>query len=347
MREVTANLGSKISVGAGQDWTTLSLRCVRTSFDSSWNLLADRVLHPTLAVAEVEVVRNQLLSGLRGRDADPDRLVESLADSVMFAGHPYGLAPEGTERSLTSLTAAQLRQYQQATFLTSRMLLVVVGNVERTMLEQLVRRTLASLPRGDYKWQPPPQITAPTRALAVRAARLPTNYLIGYYAGPPASSTDFVALRLASAALAGRFFTEIRSKQNLSYAPEAPVLERAIATGGVYVSTVDPNAVLRIMRTEITRLQEETLPPAGLQQLVGQFITDYFLKNETNADQANFLARAAIYEGDFRKADEFVAALHRVRPGDIGRVARQYMRGFRFAYVGDPSKLDRSLLDLF
>src|ERR1043166_8092631 len=232
MREVTANLGSKISVGAGQDWTTLSLRCVRTSFDSSWNLLADRVLHPTLAVAEVEVVRNQLLSGLRGRDADPDRLVESLADSVMFAGHPYGLAPEGTERSLTSLTAAQLRQYQQATFLTSRMLLVVVGNVERTMLEQLVRRTLASLPRGDYKWQPPPQITAPTRALAVRAARLPTNYLIGYYAGPPASSTDFVALRLASAALAGRFFTEIRSKQNLSYAPEAPVLERAIATGG-------------------------------------------------------------------------------------------------------------------
>src|SRR5437870_12075230 len=101
------------------------------------------------------------------------------------------------------------------------------------------------------------------------------------------------------------------------------------------------------MRTEITRLQNDMIDREGLDRLVEQFITEYFLKNETNADQATFLARAAIYQGDYRLADQFVADLRRVRPDDIRRAARQYIRNFSFAYVGDPARLDRSLLDRF
>jgi len=152
---------------------------------------------------------------------------------------------------------------------------------------------------------------------------------------------------VATAVLAGRFFTEIRSKRNLSYDVDAPFLERAIASGGVYVTTVDPNATLAVMRAEVTRLQSELIDPDGLERLIQQFITDYFLKNETNADQATFLARAAIYQGDYRVANRFVEDLRRVRPEDVRRVARTYMHDFRFAYVGDPSKLSRALVDQF
>jgi predicted Zn-dependent peptidase len=34
----------------------------------------------------------------------------------------------------------------------------------------------------------------------------------------------------------------------------------------------------------------------------------------------------------------------RVTPADVQRVARKYLTGFRFAYVGDASKVDRRLL---
>ena len=103
--------------------------------------------------------------------------------------------------------------------------------------------------------------------------------------------------------LSGRFFTEIRSRRNLSYEVDAPFLERAIASGGVYVTTTDPNATLSVMRTEIDRLQRELIDAQGLERLTQQFITDYFLKNETNADQATFLARAQIYLGDYRAGE--------------------------------------------
>jgi zinc protease len=230
---------------------------------------------------------------------------------------------------------------------TSRLLLVVVGNVERASLERQVRTTLAALPRGTYQWKPPAEMSSRSRALVTEQRALPTNYIMGYYAGPRAGTRDYQALRVACAVLSGRFFTEIRSKRNLTYAVDAPFLERAIATGGVYVTTVSPDITLAIMRDEIRRLQTETIDPEGLKRLVQQFITDYFLKNETNADQASFLARATLFEGDYRAANRFVEQLREVTPVDVRRVAANYMHDFRFVYLGDVSKAPRSLMAQF
>jgi len=128
---------------------------------------------------------------------------------------------------------------------------------------------------------------------------------------------------------------------------DAPFVERAIATGGVYVTTTDPNTTLQLMRAEIDRLQGELIDPRGLERLVQQFITDYFLKNETNGDQATFLARAQIYHGDYRTANHFVEDLRHVRPEDVQRVARQYMHDFRFVYLGKSGALSRALVAQF
>jgi zinc protease len=113
------------------------------------------------------------------------------------------------------------------------------------------------------------------------------------------------------------------------------------------VTTVNPNRTLKLMRDEIDRLQRELIDGQGLERLVQQFITDFFLKNETNGDQATFLARAQIYQGDYRAASRFVDDLRKVKPDDVRRVARQYMRDFRFVYLGKPDALNRALLDQF
>jgi zinc protease len=104
---------------------------------------------------------------------------------------------------------------------------------------------------------------------------------------------------------------------------------------------------LAAMAVELRRLQSTLVAPDGLRTLVGQFITDYFLKNETNADQASFLARAELYDGDYRKADDFVASLRRVTPADIQRVALQYMHDTRFGFIGDTAKAPPSLQTRF
>jgi zinc protease len=119
----------------------------------------------------------------------------------------------------------------------------------------------------------------------------------------------------------------------------APFVERAFSLGGLYVTTTQPDEVLSIMLQQIKALQEGIITTEGLEQLVQQFIVTYFLDNETNADQANMLARAQLYQGAFRRASRFVQELRAVTPEEIQRAARTYMRNVRWAYVGDPAKV--------
>ncbi|MEO7455950.1 MAG: pitrilysin family protein [Gemmatimonadaceae bacterium] len=347
VRQRTARLGSTIGIEANDDWSAIGLHAIRATFDSTWAIFADRVMAPTLDPAEVEIIREQFLTVASERNTQPDDAASELADSLLYQNHPNALSTTGTPESLAGLTVAQLRQYHTREFVTSRMLLVVVGNVDRAQLERLVKGTLGTMPRGSYAWTPPPPVTTTGRALAIDNRPLPTNYLLGYAPGPAATSADYAALRVATAVLSGRLFTEVRSRRNLSYAVEAPFLERAYGVGGLYVTTVDPNQVLRLMRQELTTLQTETVDPAGLKRLEQQFITEYYLKNETNADQANVLARAELYQGDFRAADKFMEGLRRVTPDDVRLAAQRYLKDFRFAYVGDATKLDKALLVSF
>ncbi|MEO5510910.1 MAG: insulinase family protein, partial [Longimicrobiales bacterium] len=237
--------------------------------------------------------------------------------------------------------------YHSSQFVKSRMLLVVVGNIDRAHVERVVRATLASLPQGNYTWSPPPRLPELKSAVVIEQRSLPTNYIVGYYSGPLANTADYQALRIATSVLTGRMFSEIRTRQNLTYDVHAPFLDRAATAGGLYVSTASPDTTLKLMYNAVRELQEGLLDPGGLERLEQQFLTEYFLDNETNDAQASFLARAELYRGDYRVADKFVEELKSVTPEAVRRVARKYMKGMRFAYVGDPRQLNQSLITRF
>jgi zinc protease len=347
LRRAMSRLGSEIVVAPRSDWTMFGIRSSTEVFDSTWAIFADRVMHPNLAKSEINLVKAQYVSGIRQRRDDPDALADYLADSIAFVGHPYSLSVTGSERSLQALDSAALRDYHRTQFVTSRMLLVVVGDIDRAHIERLVSQSIGQLPRGGYKWTAPARVPELPTAVVIERRQLPTNYILGYYSGPLASERDYQALRVATSVLTGRMFAEIRSRQSLTYDVQAPFVDRAATAGGLSVSTVSPDTTLKLMRAAIVELQQGMLDPGGLRQLEEHFITDYFLDNETNAAQADFLARSQLYEGDYRQAERFVDQLKSVTPQDVQRVARKYMKGFRFAYVGDPSKLNPQTISLF
>jgi zinc protease len=322
LRRAMSMLGSEIVVAPSADWTMFGIRSSTEVFDSTWAIFADRVMHPTLAKAEINVVKAQYLSGINQRRDDPDALVDYLADSITYVGHPYAVSVVGNEKSIPAIDSASLRDYQQKQFVTSRMLLVVVGNVDRAHIERLVSQSIGKLPRGTYAWTPPPRVPDASTAVVIERRQLPTNYILGYYSGPLANGADYQALRVATSVLTGRMFAEIRTRQNLTYDVHAPFVDRAATTGGLYVSTVSPDTTMKLMRAAVADLQSGMLDPIGLKQLEEQFITEYFLDNETNAAQADFLARSQLYEGDYREADRFVDELKSVTPEAVQRVAR-------------------------
>jgi zinc protease len=342
LRRAMARTGSEIGVVAHPDWTIFGLRTTTDRLDSTWSIYTDRLLRPTLAPADIEFVREIRASALDQRVDSPDALLEYLADSVAFVGHPYGLSPVGTSASVRAITREQMLAFHRERFVRSRMLLVVVGNIPRSRLQAMVRTSLATLPRGEYRWTPPAAGTTRSgSSVHIEPRRLPTNYILGWYEGPPAGHPDVPALRVANAILSGRLFSEIRSRRNLTYAVEARFRDQALTSGGLYVTTTRPDTTLGLMKVEIRNLQSFTIPTENLRPLIQQFLTEYFMDNETSGAQADFLARAELYRGDFRSAERFVADLRAVTGEDVQRVARTYMRNVRFAYIGNPQQVNR------
>lgn len=342
LRRALARSGSQMGVEAHRDWTVFGIGTTTDRLDSAWAIYTDRLLRPTLAPEDVEFVRGTTVAALAQREDSPDALLEHLADSVAFAGHPYGIPPRGTAQTVGRITREQLQQFHREQMLQSRMLLVVVGNVPRAKLQQMIASSLGTLPRGEYRWSPPPtNQQRPGSSVLIEPRRLPTNYILGWWEGPPAGHPDVPALRVASAILSGRLFAEVRSRRNLTYAVEAKYRDEALTSGGLYVTTTRPDTTLGIMRVEIRNLQSFAIPTENLRPLIQQFLTEYFLDNESSGEQADFLARAELYRGDFRAAERFVADLRAVTGEHVQRVARQYMRGIRFAYIGNPTQVNR------
>lgn len=347
LRRQMARLGTSIVTSADPDWTNFGIRATRSTLDSTWAVFASRVMQPTLDSLEFEIVRSQFLGAVRQRKDSPDALLEFLADSFAFSGHPYAVPTTGTETSIARLKLTDLRRYHAEQFVTSRMLLVVVGNVTPTHIQRLVGKTLARLPAGTYRWTLPDTLPRSKDAALIVDRALPTNYIMGRYAGPLASSNDYVALRVASAVLSGQLFGEIRSRRNLTYAVDAPFIERAVGAGGLYVTTVAPDVTIDLMREQLDGLKGGTLDEAGLDRLVAQFSTQYFLENESNASQANFLARAYLFHGSISALDRFAEDLRAVSPEDVRRVAQRYMKDFRFVYIGDPKRAPTRQMERF
>ena len=347
LRRAMAHLGTTIATAARADWSTIGIRATRTTLDSTWKVFASRVMEPTLDSADVELVRAQLLSAVRQRQDSPDLLVNFLADSFAFAGHAYAVPPSGTEQSLSRITASDLRKYHASQFVKSRMLLVVVGNTSRASIERLIVQSLGKLPAGSYRWVLPDTLPHGRAAVLSVARQLPTNYILGQYAGPPAGSRDYQALRIATAVLSGQLFAEIRSKRNLTYDVDAPFVERAVSSGGLYVTTTSPDVTMDLMHRELEALQGGLIEADALERLIQQFITQYFLENESAASQADLLARAQLYQGDFHAGDHFADDLRLITPADIRRAAQHYIHDVKFVFVGDTSRVPSRIMERY
>jgi predicted Zn-dependent peptidase len=342
MRKEVSRMGTAISYGANNDYSVLSLTSTRPNFDRSWDLFTDVALHPLFSREDVSLVQARLVAGLRDEADDPDTYLQRLQERVAYAGHPYLNRPEGTAETISRLTAEDLRAYHRKIMQTSRLLLVIVADLDAAQLRPRLAATFGSLPRGDYKPQAAPQLSFTASTVDVTSRDLPTNYIQGLFTAPPITSPDIYPLRVASAILRDRVFEEVRVKRSLSYAPNAFLGSQAANTGGIYVTAVDANQAVRVMLTEIAGLQHDPIDKDDITAVVAQFLTTYYMGQETNAAQAGDLAQYEIIGGGWRRSLEFLEKLRAVTPAEVERVSQKYMRNIRFVVLGNPAQIDKN-----
>lgn len=343
MRRELARIGASLSFGTTRDYSALTMATPRRDFDAAWTMFVETLLRPSFAAEDFERSKTRRLAALSAADDTPDAFIGTLQARAAFVDHPYANDPDGTPASVARLSLDALRRYHRQMMVTSRLLLVVVGNVDVEQVRRKAQAAFGTMPRGDYVARPVTPLRFTVPSVAVTARPLPTNYVSGLFVAPPPGSADFDIMRVATAILRDWVFDEVRTKRNLSYAPDAFLNKHAANAGGLYFTSVDANQTVQVMLGEIARLQTAEVP-AGVIRATGQgLLTNAFLEQETNSAQAGWLALHELVGGGWREAGRMIDRVRAVTPADVRRVANTYMRNLQFVVLGDPSRIDRQV----
>lgn len=342
MRRELSRMGTVIGSSANNDYSVLSLASTRMNFDRSWQIFTDVVLRPSFTNEDVSLVQKRMIVSLSDDTDSPDVYLQRLQERSAYAGHPYLNSTSGTPETVGKLTPDDLRRYHTQLMETSRLLLVIVGDLNPADVQKRVADSLGKLPRGNYKPEAVPPLTFAKSTVEVTPRELKTNYIQGLFTAPSLTSPDIYAMRVASSMLRDRVFEEVRVKRNMSYAPDAFLRTQAANVGGLYVTADDrfANQSIRVMLNEINRLQTEPVSGDDIHAVIAQYLTTYYLGQETNAAQAGELAQYELIGGGWRNSVDFLEKLSAVTPADIQRVSQKYMRNIRFVVLGNPQSVD-------
>jgi zinc protease len=340
-----SQLGSTLEAAAAPDYSLLEGKSLRGDWEATLGLLLDVFLHPALAPAEVELQRGRLLQELKREQENPDDALQFLAERLLFQGTPYAVRAQGTDASVRGLSAAEVQSHLQTLRAQNRLLLVVVGDVQPEAVFALARKALLALPAGGPLPTPPPPVVFQEARLLTERRALPTNYILASFAGPTWASPDFAAARLGTAVLSEREFLEVRSRRNLSYAPEVRLhMTRPQSFGGLYVSAVQPDVALPVMQTVVRDMADSPLPEEELKGDRAALLVEFFLTEETTDGAAQRLLEAQLLGGDWHLVRSVPERVRHTTAQDVQAFVKKYVHHYQVAVVGDPDSVNLGLL---
>jgi predicted Zn-dependent peptidase len=343
IRRNLASTGSGIGASVSNDYSVLTFNSTLEHFDQTWEIFTDVAMNPTFGKDDVERTREKILTSLRDDEDEADDFLQVLQDRVIYKNHPYYNNVRGTLKNVSEFNPKDLSAYHKKIMKTSGLLLVVVGDINAEDFRKKVIGTLGKLPRGSYKEDPFPQLDFSQSTLEVSERPLPTNYIQGVFNAPSLNNSDYYAMRVAITILRNRLFEEVREKRQLSYAPSASLNELSANTANIYVTAVDANRTISVMLTEIKKLRLQPVSDREISGVAGQFLTTYYIGQETNAAQAGELAKYELIGGGWQNSFEFLNRLQEVTPQTVQNVSQKYMRNLRFVVVGNPVAINKDI----
>lgn len=344
VRRETSRTGSGMSAAATQDYSVLSMATSRPNFDKVWDVFTDVTLNPAFAPEDIERTRQAILTGLRSSEVSPEGALSAEIARRIYSGHPYANDVDGTVDTITKLTPKDLADYHRGIMQTTRLLLVIVGDLDPNEIKARVTSSFGKLPRGDYKETAYPAMNFSSGTVDIVARPgLPTNYIEGVFNAPSLSNPDYYPMQVAMSILASLVHAEVRENRQLSYAPGADLNNFAANTANITVSSVDANTSVDVMLQQVNFLQTRQLRDEIVSEVAGNFLTSYYLKQETSLAQVRELAQYELYGGGWRNSFEFLNRIREVKSGDLNRVANKYMKNIRFVVVGNPASVDKKI----
>jgi len=339
-------MGSSISASTSYDFGSFNLSCLKRNFDDSWKLLVEVINHPLMNEEEFELLKNRMIAAAQQTDANPDAKLRNNAMVNSFSGLPYANISGGTVESIGNITLEDVQNHFKKVITKSDLFVVIVGNVEEEDITNKVEALVANVPEGEKRMFDYGKMSFKKSRVTPEKRDISTNYIRGYMDAPKATANDRVAMQVGMSIVRDRLFEEIRTKRNLSYAPQA-YLPSVIAGSPYvvwYVSTDKPNESIQVMYDEINKLRTVGFSAKELKDKKAGFLTRHFMQEESGGSQARTLALAELSGLGWENTKTYLDDVNALTVKDINQAFKKYSsKGIDWTYLGDDTILDEAV----
>lgn len=325
---------------SGKDYSVIRMNCIKSDFTTVWPLYAEAITQPLFDAKEFARIKQDAINQIKQDDSQPDAAIDKYANKVAFAGRNYGNDPEGTVEIVEKLTPEETKAYYHSILTRSRMVMVVVANLDKTTIEQKVGQLLAGVKQGAPYELKKSFFRVYKNTFSAEERGLATNYVEGITSGPEPGTPDFNAFNVAMRIFANRHFLEVRTNNGLSYAPQAWFSNGSTAVAKFSVSTTQPDKYIEVFDKLVDKIKTEGFKADEVADMKVTYLTGFYYRQETNYAQATSLASSEVLFNNWHRSLTLVDDVKKLTVNDISDAFRKYIGNIVWVYQGDPKKVN-------
>lgn len=323
----------------GMDFASINLNCIKMDFDKVWPLYVDAMLNPKFEAKEFDRIKQDAINFIRSNESSPDNAIDKMARQTAFSGKHYAKDPQGSTETIGKLTQAETKQYWKSLFTRSRLVIVIVADLDKAEIEKRVTALLSKVPAGKPISIKKESYVPAKNTFKPQERENATNYVRGITGGPQPGTPEYNAFVLAMNIFSSRHFVEIRTKNGLSYAPQSWFSSGTTPYANISVTTTDPDKYIAVARALIDKIRKEGFTEAELKNEKTGYLTGIYYQQETNGAQAASLASNEVLHGNWRRSIKIKEDMKKVTLADINSAFNRYINNITWVYQGDPKKV--------
>jgi zinc protease len=336
-RKTTDELGAFVTTGE-----SFSAHGQISDFEKIVAVVADGEAHPSFAEPWFSIERGQLANSLQTEESVSGVMIDRAYKELLLASDDPSLR-RATPQSVNSITRDDLRAYAAKYWRPDLTSIAVVGNLSpervRSALEAAFGSWHAAGPKPDAHLMAMPPASKGHDYIGTDSNQVYVRL------GQPAvsrSNADYDTFQVLNQILGGsgsfesRLWQELRQKRGLVYSVDS-ALDANDDRGDFRVElNASPQrmvAAVKLVRQELTRMQNEPVTQTELDEAKGRLVSDALLDEASTEGQAGQLLDIATYGLSldyYRTLNERFA---RITVADVQRVAKAYIKPDRLVQV--------------
>jgi zinc protease len=315
------------------DRTVYYIDVPNTGAKTAIDILCDIMQHATLPADEMAKEKQVILREMDMNQDEPGRRSGRRLFETAYTRSPYRYTIIGYPDIYNELERADIETYYRERYAPNNIFYVVVGDIKA---DDVIAQIRESYSKAKSRAMPPevlpeePRQTAPREIIEeapIEMGHIHLSWHIPELRHPDVPILDVLSVVLGHGR-SSRLYQQVREKKGLvnsidawTYSPGNPGLFgiSELVDADKFIPARD--AAL----AEVERLKNELVTPEEIAKAVKLFVSATLSARKTMQGQAQDLGGSWIAANDLNFSQRYLAAVKRVTPQDLQRVAREYL----------------------